>query len=99
MIFNPKDTRDQLILSPFQKQSIKNELNIDVVELHILSVKSTLLAVSRPFQTLDRVRNTFQFCHSSSRYRCYMLTRQALTYTEDPKYELAGPFGTMPQEP
>lgn len=28
-----------------------------------------------------------------------MLTLQALKYPEDPEYELAGPFGTMPQEP
>ena len=36
---------------------------------------------------------------SLNRYRCYMLTLQALTHTEDPEYEPAGPFGTMPQEP
>ena len=70
-----------------------------VVELRIFSAKSTLLVVWRPFQTSDRVRNTFKFCHSLSRYRCYMLTLQALTYSEDPEYELAGPLGTMPQEP
>ena len=69
------------------------------MEFHIFSVKSTLLAISRPFQTSDCVRNTFKFCHSLSRYRRYMLTLQTLTYTEDPEYELAGPFGTMPQEP
>ena len=26
-----------------------------------------------------------------------MLTLKALMYTEDPKYKLAGPIGTMPQ--
>ena len=71
----------------------------NVAELCIFSVKSTLLAVSHPFQTSDCVWNTLKFCHSLNRYRCYMLTLQALTHTEDPKYELAGPFGTMPQEP
>ena len=70
----------------------------NVVELRIFGVKRTLLAVSRPFQTSDRVGNTFKFCHSLNRYRCYMLTLQALAHTEDPEYELAGPFGTMPQE-
>ena len=57
------------------------------------------MAVSRPFQTSDHVWNTFKFCHSLSWYRCYMLTLQALTYIEDPEYELVGPFETMPQEP
>ena len=71
----------------------------NLIELHIFSVKSTLLAVSRPFQTSDRVRSTFKFCHSLNQYRYYMLTLQALTLAEDPKYELASPFGTMPQEP
>ena len=71
----------------------------NVAELCIFSVKSTLLAVSHPFQTSDRVWNTLKFCHSLNRYRCYMLTLQALTHTEDPEYEPAGPFGTMPQEP
>ena len=70
-----------------------------VVEFHIFSVKRTLLAISRPFQTPDHVRNTFKFCHSLSQYRCYMMTLQARTYTEGPEYELTGPFGTMPQEP
>ena len=28
-----------------------------------------------------------------------MLTLKALMYTEDPKYKLAGPIGTIPQEP
>ena len=69
------------------------------MELRIFSVKSSLLAISRLFQTLDCVWNAFKFCRSLSRYRCYMLTLQALTYNEDPKYELAGPFGTMTQEP
>ena len=57
------------------------------------------MAISRSFQTSDQVQNTFKFCHNLGRYRCYMLTLQALTYTEDPEYELEGPFGTMPQEP
>ena len=38
----------------------------NVVELRIFSVKSTLLAVLRPFQTSDRVRNTFKFCQFKS---------------------------------
>ena len=86
----------------FSKAKYKEETKYqrtNVVELRIFSVKSTLLAVSRPFQTSDPVRNTFKFCHSLSRYRCNMLTLQALVYTEDPEYELVGPFGTMPQEP
>ena len=41
----------------------------------------------------------FKFRHSLNQYRCNMLTLQALVHTEDPKYELAGPFETMPQEP
>ena len=71
----------------------------NVVKLHIFSVKSTLPAVLRPFQTSDRIRNMFKFHHSLNQYRCNMLTLQALVHTEDPKYELAGPFETMPQEP
>ena len=70
-----------------------------VAELHIFSVKSTLLAVLHPLQMSDHVRNIFKFCHSLSQYQCYMLTLQALTYTEDTEYELVGPFGIMPQEP
>ena len=57
------------------------------------------MAISRPFQASDHVQNMFKFCHNLGQYRCYMLTLQALTYTEDPKYELEGSFGTMPQEP
>ena len=36
----------------------------NVVKLHIFSVKSTLMAVSRPFQTSDCTQNMFKFCHS-----------------------------------
>ena len=50
------------------------------------------MAISRPFQK-------FKFCNSLNRYRCYMLTLQALTYSEDPKCKLVGPLGRMPQEP
>ena len=57
------------------------------------------MAVSPPFQTSDHVQNTFKFCHSSSRHWYYMLTLQALMFTEDPEHELAGHFGTMSQEP
>ena len=55
-----------------------------VVEFHIFSVKSILLAVSRPFQTSDCTQNIFKFCHSFVWYWCYMLTLQALMYTENP---------------
>ena len=72
-----------------QKNSEKNS----VKKFCLFSIKSTLLAISRQFQTPNHVRNTFIFCHSLSRYQWYMLTLQALTYTEDPECELAGPFG------
>ena len=90
------------ILESFSKAKYKERTEYQcttVVELRIFSVNSTLLAISRPFQTLDCVWNAFKFCRSLSQYRCYMLTLQALTYNEDPKYELAGPFETMTQEP
>ena len=69
------------------------------IEFQIFGVKSTLLVISRPFQTSDHIQNTFKFCHNLGQYRCYMLTLQALIYTEDPEYEPEGPFGTIPQEP
>ena len=46
----------------------------------------------------DRIRNAFKFCHRLSWYQCYMQTLQGPMYTEDPEYELTGPFDGMPQE-
>ena len=57
------------------------------------------MAILPPFQKPDRIQNMFKFCHSLIQYRCYMLTPQALMYTEDSECELVGPFRTMPQEP
>ena len=70
-----------------------------IIEFCIFGIKSTLLAISCPFQMSDFVRNTFKFCHSLIQYRCYLLTLQALTYNEDSEYKLSGPFGAMPQKP
>ena len=50
-----------------------------IEEFCIFRIKSTLSAILSPFRMPDCIRHRFKFCHSLSRYQCYMLNADTST--------------------